>query len=167
MKSWSKTIVVLAALAFALSQVYVISLVHHLRPNLLELQLTFSHDRYWEILALWGDAGRQAYRAHFAYDFAHIGIFSAFGYLLARHGGLFGPQARALESRAAVMLPIAGLFDLGENLLQLKLLSGPVGADSLAIVLSALCSAAKWMLVGVFTWITARQLLNRLGRTSH
>lgn len=167
MKSSSKTVVVLAAVAFALSQAYLIGLVHHLRPNLVELQLTFSPDRYWEILGLWGEAGRQAYRAHFAYDFMHIGIFSAFGYLLARRGGLFGPAEPALARRAALMLPAAGLFDLGENLLQLMLLSGPTGADSIAIPLSALCSGAKWGLVGMFVWITARRLLIRPGLTSH
>ncbi len=167
MKPSSKTIVVLAALAFVVSQACLISLVHHLRPKLVELQLTFSPNRYWEILNLWGEAGRHAYRGHFAYDFVHIGIFSLFGYLLARRGGLFGPGERALALRVAAILPVAGLFDLGENLLQLNLLSGPVGVDSLAIPLSALCSAAKWMLVGVFAWITARRLLNRLGRTSH
>jgi len=162
-----KTVLVLAALALALSQAYLIGLVHHLRPHLVELQLTFSPDRYWEILALWGEAGRQAYRGHFAYDFIHIGIFSAFGYLLASRGGLFGPAEQTLARRVAWMLPVAGLFDLGENLLQLTLLSGPPGADSIAIPLSALCSGAKWGLVGGFAWITARRLLIRRGLTSH
>ena len=167
MKSSSKSLLVLAALAFALSQAYLIGLLHHLQPNLVELQLTFSPDRYWEILGLWGEAGRQTYRGHFAYDFMHIGIFSAFGYLLARRGGLFGPAEQVLARRVAMLLPVAGLFDLGENLLQLMLLSGPMGADSIAIPLSALCSGAKWGLVGVFAWIAARRLLIRPGLTSH
>ncbi|MDD2988256.1 MAG: hypothetical protein PHI64_04775 [Zoogloea sp.] len=167
MKPSSKTALVLAALACALSQAYLIGQVHHLRPNLVELQLTFSPGRYWEILDLWGEAGRQAYRDHFAYDFFHIGIFSAFGYLLASRGGLFGPAEQRLARWAAWLLPAAGLFDLGENLLQLTLLSGPPGADSIAIPLSALCSGAKWGLVGVFVWITARRLLIGPGSTSH
>ena len=166
-KHSSRIILVLTALAFILSQVYLISLVHHLRPNLVELQLTFSPDRYWEILNLWGEAGRQAYRSHFAHDFMHIAIFSLFGYLLARRGGLFSPGERTLELRVAAILPLAGLLDLGENLLLLELLSGPVGAASMAIPLSALCSVAKWALAGAFAWICARRLLNRLGRTSH
>lgn len=166
-KHSSKLIVIVAAVAFVVSQTYLISLLHFLRPNLIELQLTFSPDRYWEILALWGDAGRQAYRDHFAHDFLHIAIFSIFGYLLARGAGLFGPGERALELRVAAILPVAGLFDLGENLLQLRLLSGQMGFASIVIPVSALCSSAKWMLAAVFAWITAHRLLKRLWTTSH
>ena len=167
MKHSSKLIVIVSTVAFVFSQAYLISLLHSLRPNLVELQLTFSPDRYWEILALWGEAGRQAYRDHFAHDFLHIAIFSIFGYLLARRAGLFGPGERALELRVAAILPVAGLFDLGENLLQLRLLSGPVGVSTIVIPVSALCSSAKWMLAAMFAWITTHRLLNWLWTTSH
>ncbi|MBL8458459.1 MAG: hypothetical protein JNM92_03780 [Zoogloea sp.] len=163
MKSSSKAVVIVATSVFVLSQAYLASLVHALRPNIVVLQLTFSPHRYWEILDEWGEAGRALYRGHFSADFIHIGVFSLFGYLIARHGGLFDPGERAAASRFAALLPVAGLFDLGENLLQLALLSGPVGADSVAIPLSALCSTVKWTLVGLFSWITARRVLKRLG----
>ena len=167
MKLSSRTKVILATLAFCLSQAYLIGSLHSLRPNIVELQLTFAPDRYWEILKLWGEAGRAAYHDHFSADFMHIGIFSLFGYLLAHHAGLFDPDERKKAWQLGVMLPVAGMFDLGENLLQLTLLSGPPGADSIAIPLSALCSGAKWGLVGVFVWITARRLLIGPGSTSH
>jgi len=162
----SRTKVILATSAFALSQAHLISLLHSLRPTLIELQLTFAPDRYWEILKLWGEAGRAAYHDHFSADFMHIGIFSLFGYLLAHHASLFDPDERKKAWRLAMMLPVAGVFDLGENLLQLMLLSGPTGADSTAIPLSAACSTAKWALVVAFSWISAQRVLRRLGFSS-
>ncbi len=166
MKLSSRTKVILATLAFSLSQAYLIGSLHSLRPSIVELQLTFAPDRYWEILRLWGEAGRAAYHDHFSADFIHIGLFSLFGYLLAHHAGLFDPDERKKVWRLAVMLPVAGVFDLGENLLQLMLLSGPTGADSAAIPLSAACSTAKWGLVVAFSWISAQRLLRRLGFSS-
>lgn len=170
MKPSSKTLLILASLAFVLSQAWLASLVHALRPNLLALQLTFSAERYWEILGLWGDAGRAAYHRHFAFDFAHIAVFSFFGYVVARHGGLFAADERRVENRVAAILPLAGLFDLGENLLQLGLLNGPPGGGSAEVLLSALCSTIKWALAVVFMWTIARRVLIRLfraGRSSH
>ena len=166
MKLSSRTKVILATLAFSLSQAYLIGSLHSLRPSIVELQLTFAPDRYWEILRLWGEAGRAAYHDHFSADFIHIGLFSLFGYLLAHHAGLFDPDERKKVWRLAVMLPVAGVFDRGEHRLQLMLVDGATCADSAAIALSAACSTAKWGLVVAFSWISAQRLLRRLGFSS-
>jgi len=67
------------------------------------------------------------------------------------------------------LLPLAAVFDLAENLLQLHLLAGPVGTRSLLIPLSALFSTLKWGLAagfaGVVGWRMARKW-TQIGRLS-
>ena len=165
----SRLPVVLAVLVFALSQGYLVQLLHQLRPNILFLQFTFDPVRYWAILEAWGSDGERAYREHFAYDFLHLFIYAACGRIVVTRGALFAPEACRLASITAWLLPLAAVFDLAENLLQLHLLAGPVGASSLVIPLSALCSALKWGLAagfaGVIGWRVARKW-TQIGRLS-
>ncbi len=110
-----------------------------------------------------------AYRAHFSHDFIHAFVYAAFGYVVATRGGLFAPEAQRAARRTAALLPVAALFDLAENLLQLHLLAGPVGAASLAIPLSALCSTVKWGLAAGFAGVIGWRVLGKcaqIGRVS-
>ena len=165
----SRLATLVATLIFIVSQGYLGYPLHHLRPNILVLQLTFDADRYWAILAAWGDAGMSAYRAHFSHDFIHAFVYAAFGYVVATRGGLFAPEAQRAARRTAALLPVAALFGLAENLLQLHLLAGPVGAASLAIPLSALCSTVKWGLAAGFAGVIGWRVLGKcaqIGRVS-
>lgn len=159
----SRSVVTLASLAFVSSQTYLAYLLEGLRPNILSLQLTFHAGRYWEILGLWGEAGRVAYLGHFGYDGVHAFIYAVFGYLLATRGGLFASAEARAMARTAWMLPAAALLDLLENLLQLQVLAGPFGAQTAAIPLSALCAACKWGLALWFALRVGRRLMSKLG----
>ncbi|WP_298598782.1 hypothetical protein [Zoogloea sp.] len=93
----------------------------------------------------------------------HALIYAVFGYLLATRGGLFGPAEPRARARTAWMLPGAAFLDLLENLLQLHILAGPFGAQTVAIPLSALCAAGKWGLVLWFALVIGRRLVSKLG----
>lgn len=169
MLSSSRLAVCLATLAFVVSQANLGYLLHQLRPNILVLQSTFDADAYWAILRAWGDAGVARYRAHFPYDLLHPFVYALFGWVLACRAGLFAAGERRAMTRAAWMLPVAGLFDQAENLCQLRLLAGPFGAPSVLIPLSALCSSIKWGLAVLFAVTMARRVLQisaRNGRLS-
>lgn len=151
----------LATVAVTVSQVHLAHLVGARRPNIVCLQLSFSAERYWGILSAWGADGLRAYRGHFAADFLHLCIYALFGHVLATRGGLFPDCDSRASARLASLLPLAALFDLAENLLQLRLLAGPFGAPSMTIPVSAVCSSVKWGLVLVFAaWVGWRLLMN-------
>ncbi len=165
----SPVVTLLATLAFVVSQFHLGYLLHQLRPNVLVLQLTFDADRYWAILQAWGDDGLRAYRAHFPYDFAHLFIYALFGRVLATRAGLFAPDEAWAARCCAWLLPVAALFDLAENLLQLHLLAGPAGAPDVAVPLSAGCSAVKWGLAALFALLIGARVARkcaRIGRAS-
>ena len=164
MLSSSRLAVCLATLAFVVSQANLGYLLHQLRPNIFVLQLSFQSDRYWAVLGQWGEAGLRSYRAHLPWDFAHLFIYAAFGYVLATRAGLFGDPDSPAARRTAWMLPLAAVFDLAENLFQVHLLGGPFGAESLAIPLSACCSAVKWSLAAGFALIIAWRVLRKSAR---
>lgn len=154
----------LATLIYVVSQSHIGYLLHQLRPNILVLQLSFHPARYWAVLTQWGEAGLRSYRAHLPWDFAHLFIYAAFGYVLATRAGLFAEPASRAARRTAWMLPLAAVFDLAENLLQVHLLAGPFGADSVAIPVSACCSAVKWALAAGFAVIVAGLVLRKSAR---
>ncbi|MCK6375479.1 MAG: hypothetical protein L6Q69_15405 [Zoogloea sp.] len=153
-----------ATLSYVVSQFHIGYLLYQLRPNILVLQLSFHPARYWAVLSQWGEAGLRNYRAHLPWDFAHLFIYAAFGYVLATRAGLFDEPASRAARRTAWLLPLAALFDLVENLLQVHLLGGPFGAQSLAIPVSAGCSAVKWALAAGFALIVAWRVLRKSAR---
>lgn len=160
----------LACVAVVLSQVHLAYVLGDRHPNIICLQLSFGAERYWGILGAWGDDGLQAYREHFGADFVHLCIYAIFGHVLATRGGLFPDGDTRASGRLAALMPLAALFDLAENLLQLRLLAGPFGGQSMAIPLSALCASLKWGLVVVFAAWTGWRLVKKCvlaGRPSH
>lgn len=153
----------LAGVAVVVSQVHLAYVLGDRHPNIICLQLSFSAERYWGILGAWGAEGLQAYRRHFAADFVHLCIYALFGHVLATRGGLFPDCDTRASGRLACLLPLAALFDLAENLLQLRLLAGPFGVPSVIIPLSGLCSSVKWTLVLVFAVWVGKRLLDKYG----
>lgn len=157
----SPILTMVTSLGFISSQGYLAYLLGALRPNILCLQLSFSAERYWAILAAWGADGMQAYRDHFAADTLHLCVYALFGYVVATRSGLFAADEEPAAQRLAWLLPLAALFDLAENVLQGYLLAGPFGVASPAIPLSALCSSLKWGLAVWFAGTTATRLLRK------
>lgn len=162
MKPRSQLPLLLAGAALAISQAHLIYLLGALRPNLFVLQLCFDSRHYWEILEQWGADGLQRYLTHFAYDYVHLPIYASFGYLLATRGGALFVSGRGQEQLAIWLLPLAALFDLGENLAQAWLLAQEPGTLTPVVALSALCSAAKWGLIVLFVLIMALRILRRI-----
>lgn len=151
----------LVSVVAAASQLHLLYLFGGLRPNILCLQLSFSAVRYWDVLSAWGADGLQVYREHFAADMLHLCIYALFGHVVATRGGLFAEREARASGRLARLLPLAALFDLVENLLQLHLLAGPFGAPSVAIPVSAACSSVKWGLAVVFAGWTGQRVMAR------
>jgi hypothetical protein len=152
----------LTTLAFALSQGHLAWMLAPLKPNLLALQLAFSAEAFWGVIAAWGEGGVAVYRAHFPFDFIHPFVYGAFGQVLATRTALLGPgRARQLMAWA---LPVAGAFDLVENTLHLHLLAQPTGSGAGLVPVSASCSALKWGLALVYTLVMAGAIVRRLRR---
>lgn len=142
-----------ASLAFVISQANLAVMLAPLHPSVFALQLAFTAEDFWRVVAAWGGTGLATYRAHFFFDNLHPFTYGAFGYLAVWHSGLFtgdGPGRRRL---LAQMLPLAGVFDLAENVAHLYLLDQPAGSGGILVPLSALCSLGKWSLAALFAML--------------
>ncbi len=152
---------VLSALLLLASHAHLMFMLAPLDPDILAIQFAFSPQAYWWIIELWGASGLALYRAHFAWDNFHPFVYGAFGYLMIARTRWF--DGRRLRRVAMLLLPVAGLFDLVENALQIFLLGQSHGVDSVLIPLSATCSLLKWGLIVMFAivvgvrWVRQRQ----------
>ncbi len=145
MRRQDRLLVLAFGLAAAISQLHLLTITGALSPSLVAAQLAFTPAAYSAVLKSWGDAGMQAYRAHLPWDMLHPLLYGAFGYLLAsRTPSLSG--AHGLRW----LLPLAAVFDYGENFSQLHLLYWGVPYNAAIVAFSACCSTAKWLLVAAF-----------------
>lgn len=146
----ARFLVLLFGLLFLASQTNLILHLSPLRPSIFMLQLSFTADSFWHVIEQWGTPGVAIYRAHFVFDNIHPFIYGAFGYLIVASTPLFTSMHPVAYRLSLLVLPIAGLCDLLENVAHNHLLSLPHGADSPIIPLSALCSLIKWGLATAF-----------------
>jgi hypothetical protein len=155
----SRLAVPLSTLAFIASQANLALMLFPLHPSVFALQLSFTSNDFWNVIALWGDSGVAVYRDHFAFDNIHPFIYGTFGYLLAAKTSIF-QNIRSVNHRILLMaLPIAGAFDLAENAAHMYLMAHQPGFDSPLVALSAVCSLIKWGLAVLFAAIVALQIL--------
>lgn len=152
MLAYRPLFLLLATLAYALSQGNLIRLIGPLEPSIFSLQLAFSAERFAAVLNAWGAEGLARYQAHFVYDFVHPFIYGAFGYVWARYSPLFVTASRGIFCFWVLCLPIAGWCDLIENTLHVFLLQQGIEHLSETMVLAASWAAAiKWSLALIFT----------------
>jgi len=152
-----RLIVCISALLFIASQVAIAAILLPLHPSIFSIQFSFTPESFWHILDLWGSSGLAAYRAHFPLDFVHPFLYGVLGVLLTTKTSLF-TSVRTLAYRIALWsLPVAGIFDLFENVGRLYLLGQPHGSRSILIPATATCSSLKWALALLFTLTVASQ----------
>jgi hypothetical protein len=160
--SCHRLIVSLSALLFVASQANLARILAPLDPGIFAIQFSFTPGAYWHVIDLWGASGLAIYRAHFPYDYPHLLIYGAFGFLLVSRTSLFAGVRPPIYRTALLSLPAASLFDLAENLAQAFLLGQPPGVRSAVIPASATCSSLKWALASVFAALVAVQVARKL-----
>lgn len=124
-------------------------------PGIVGFELAGSGDDAREILAEWGDEGRDAARLSLWLDFLYLALYAGFWAL----------AARALGSRRAwVAAPVAGAFDLLENVCLLVVL-GEAGGDVLPL-LAAAFATLKFVALAVVVGYCAIQVIRRFPKTT-
>lgn len=126
-----------------------------LEPGILVLQLAFTPRAFGEIIHFWSVDDLARYRAHLPFDFGLIVAYSVFGYSLASETTVFAGLSRFWSSFARWCLPLAGVFDVVENLLHGWLTEIPRFDVPLAYAVSASCSLTKWLLLAAFALLVA------------
>lgn len=162
-------IVAAITLLFIISQTHLALMFAPLEPNFLKLQLAFGAETFSEVLQHWGTDGVALFLSHFPFDFVHVFIYGAFGYLWATRTELFAGLSTALAQFARWSLPAAAVLDTVENLLDMHLIELVQGAPAAQIVpvmqentalvaLAATCATAKWILAALFALLFAWRL---------
>jgi len=157
--------VMVLGLATLVSQIHLGWIVHSLHPNILEMQFTFSAERFWAIVDAWGPVGTAIYLSHFPWDWIHIVLYALLGIAICRRNGLFSRLPDVPRRLWALVLPLAGLLDTLENAAQLYLLAGASNGGGFVVPASALCSTLKWglvlLFVGACVWMWQATLKER------
>lgn len=118
-----------------------------LEPNVLALQLSFSPRAFATVVHAWSPEQLARFRWHLLPDFALLGCYGAFGYLLVSRSGLFTHFRPALRRAALWSLPLAAAFDAAENVLHWWLTATPRFGVVLPYLASGACAALKWLLL--------------------
>ncbi|MEN9424795.1 MAG: hypothetical protein RL122_2178 [Pseudomonadota bacterium] len=126
--------------------------------EVMSLQLASTPDAFRSILSQWTADQQQAFANHFPLDFLFIAAYALSGYLWAG-SRLFASLPAALVTLARWALPLAGVLDVGENVLEMYLLKQLADLPTTVVMLAATCAALKWALTGVFALLFLRIVL--------
>lgn len=126
-----------------------------LKPGVFALQLAFSPRAFGDIIHLWSVEKLAQYRIHLLVDFGLILAYAVFGYSLASQSRVFSGLTPSWTSFARWCLPVAGVFDVVENLLHWWLTEVPRFDVPLVYAVSASCSLTKWLLLAAFAFLIA------------
>ncbi|MDQ3156550.1 MAG: hypothetical protein M3Q98_07495 [Actinomycetota bacterium] len=159
----SLLILVGAVVAFVITQVFLSVILGDLMPKLLELETTFSDDRFTGILSGLSDAEitrlQQSLRLDFVYALLY-GFVLWWGVRTVNGLTPLNPGTYRLWSAAPV---VAASLDFVENLSHLYLIDHRDAITPLAIVLTGSVSWLKWALalgaLGFLIWRLPRALL--------
>lgn len=125
--------------------------------EILNLQLASTPDAFRSIHSQWTADQQQAFADHFPLDFLFIAAYALSGHLWAG-SGLFAGLPVVLLALARWALPVAGVLDVGENVLEMYLLKHLPDLPATIIMLAASCASLKWALTGVFVLLLAYAL---------
>lgn len=126
-----------------------------LTPGIFALQLAFTPRAFGDIIHFWSVDGLARYRSHLPMDFGLILAYSVFGYSFASQTSVFFGRTRLWSAFARWCLPVAGAFDVVENVLHGWLTEVPRFDVPLVYAVSASCSLAKWLLLAAFALLVA------------
>ena len=133
---------------FLLSQITIASLLHPLNTfTVLELQTTFSPERFLEIINHWkSNELIHWYYKHFYFDHIHPLWYSLFGSSLL--AVTFNRNQVKLRAPIYLMTPfLAGLCDVIENLFHVWFLNDLTRVTDISILISAIFCWIKWILI--------------------
>lgn len=125
--------------------------------EVVSLQLAFTPDTFGSIYSQWTPEETKAFADHFPLDFLFIAAYALAGYVWA--GTWLLPVA--LLPLARWVLPVAGVLDVGENLLEMYLLQQLPDLPATAVMLAATCACLKWVGTGVFVLLLGYALGRR------
>ncbi len=135
-------------LIFLISQITIITILHRLGTlTVLELQTTFSPDRFLEIIRQWESEGiLYLYNRHFYFDHIHPLWYSLFGSSLLAitfNRGQFKSRVRIF-----LLAPfLAGFCDVMENQFHVWFLADLTRVTSVTLTISAFFCWMKWILL--------------------
>lgn len=121
-----------------------------LTPAALLLQFAFTPRAFGEIIHFWSAADLQRFRAHLPADCLLLFSYGLFGYLLARHSGVFQTLGGIGRRWATWALPAAALLDAVENGCHWWLTEVPRFAITWPYLLAAGSASAKCALLAAF-----------------
>jgi hypothetical protein len=134
-------------------------------PGVIEFEFVGSEERATEMLAEWGDAGRDDIRLSLWLDYGFMLAYGAFFTLAALATRDFARRSgRGTLAAAGRLAPYcaaaAAVFDAGENTFLLLVLGGHGGPA--APVLATVCASVKWVLITLAVAYVVWGLVSRL-----
>lgn len=130
-----------------------------LEPSVLALQLSFSPKAFAMVVHAWSPEQLARFRWHLLPDFALLGCYGTFGYLLVSRSALFTQHRPAVRAAALWSLPLAGAFDAAENVLHWWLTATPRFGLEPVYLASGACATLKWLLLLGFALALAHALV--------
>jgi hypothetical protein len=127
-----------------------------LHPSVVALQFTYSPEAFAAVLQTWGPDGVVRFRQHLTVDGLLLLSYGSAGYLAAGRTRLFASLTHYVRLAFwALLLPLAAVFDAGENLLHWWLtgadvLNGTVTLPSMTYFAAGLCASAKWLGIALY-----------------
>jgi hypothetical protein len=121
-----------------------------LHPSIVVLQLAFDAQSFGGIVHAWSPEQLQRYRLHLWIDFALMVSYAAFGCLLVMRSQVFSQAGARWRTAIALLLPLAAVFDVLENIFHLWLTEVPRFGVRWIYPFAATCSSLKWLLFIVF-----------------
>ncbi|MDI6797735.1 MAG: hypothetical protein QMD09_12355 [Desulfatibacillaceae bacterium] len=143
-------IVAVFGFLYAASQLMMFRILSRLGSDPLMLQITFSKERFLEILGGWGRWGVGLYKSHYWFDFVHPIWYSIF---LASFIAWLSAKKGVSPSKGLLLLfclPFAaGLCDLVENTFHVLMLNSVIRITAFSVAASAAFANTKWLLAGI------------------
>ena len=123
--------------------------------GILRLQFTFSESGFRRAVEKWSPQTLARFKTALIIDVAFLCAYAVFGYTL---GARTCADATTPLARIAPWLPpAAALADLGEDVLQHRLLRDPSAhLPGIAYALAGACALTKWVLIVVFVLVAMR-----------
>lgn len=140
----------LAGIAVLLLGAGILWYVAPLKPGVLVLQFAFTPRAFGEVIHFWSADQLARFRTHLLADYALLGSYGWFGYLLAARTRLFAVLGSTGRCWAKWALPLAACFDAAENTLQFWLTAAPRFGVELPYLLAAGCASMKWLVLFIY-----------------
>ena len=150
-------LVITSGLLYAVSQAAILVILEPLGTGPPAFQFSFGSKSLGNIIAAWGDPGVAVFMNHLYIDFLHPVIYSSFMFFLLCYLRMKLPVSKISEDIPVYfLLPFAAAaVDLGENFLELAIISRHGDVPGWMALLNGLLSSSKWALAAASMAIIA------------